>query len=107
VPVEETQTQNTSPVHIGQLSNSVLRSRRRASTSGNVKFEIAVLTPLPAQTAEEVESIRTPLTPKECSKMEMEVEVVFGGELLDGGDGVEVTGEEVVGLHVADLITQF
>lgn len=60
------------------------------------------MTPLPGQTAEELESISAPLTPMEMSEME----VAFGKQPLEVSGGVAAT-EEAVGLHVADLTTQF
>lgn len=51
---------------------------------------------------EELEKVSGPLTPME----EEELAGYFGREPLEVGGGIAVT-EEAVGLHVADLITQF
>jgi hypothetical protein len=75
--------------------------RRLGNDSANVRFEAAALTPLPDQTAEELESIGSSLTEMEMSEMEGR----FGSKPLEVRGGVAVT-EEAVGLHVADLITQ-
>jgi len=66
----------------------------------NVRFEAALLTPLPEQTDEELESIA--FTPMEIG----EIGGPFGGEPLDVSDGIAVT-EEAVEMHVADVLTQF
>ena len=67
----------------------------------NASSNVAVLTPLPSQTNEEVEDISAPLT-----RMEMnEIECGFGEQPLEISGGLAAT-EEAVGLHVEDLITQ-
>ena len=67
----------------------------------NVRFEAALLTPLPDQTAEELEIIGAPFTRMEMSELRGR----FGEEPLEVSDGVAVT-EEAVEMHIADLITQ-
>lgn len=75
--------------------------RRLESASANVRFETALLIPLPDQTEEELESISASLTPMEMN----EIDHPFGEQPLDVADGVAVT-EEGVEFHVADLIMQ-
>ena len=69
----------------------------------NVRFEAALLTPLPDQTAEELEIISADFTEMEMEEME---DGQFGDKPLEVSGGVAVT-EEAVEMHVADLITQF
>jgi hypothetical protein len=75
--------------------------RRLENASAKVRFETALLTPLPDQTPEELEIISAPLTLMEMNEMGGR----FGEEPLEVSGGVAVT-EEAVKLHVADLITQ-
>lgn len=77
------------------------RTQHRYSLSGATKLELALHTPLPAQSTEELAIISGPPTPME----ESEREGMFGSAPLDLQHGVAVT-EEAVGLHVPDLIMQ-
>lgn len=71
------------------------------SLSKTAKFELALHTPLPVQSPEELALITGPPTPME----ESERTGMFGSAPLDLKRGVAVT-EEAVKLHVPDLITQ-
>ena len=65
-----------------------------------MRFEAALLIPLPDQTAEELNIIGAPLTPTEMSGMDCQ----FGEESWKVSDGIAVT-EEAVEMHTADIIT--
>jgi hypothetical protein len=73
----------------------------RRNLSDTAKFELALHTPLPVQSPEELALITGPPTPME----ESERIGMFGSAPLDLERGVAVT-EEAVKLHVPDLITQ-
>ena len=77
-------------------------TKHRGNPSGTTKLQLALQTPLPAQSLEELALISGPPTPME----ESERAGMFGSAPLDLQRGVAVT-EEAVGLHVPDLITQF
>lgn len=77
------------------------QTHRSRGLSVAAKFELALHTPLPVQSLEELLLISGPPTPME----ESERAGMFGSAPLDLQNGVAVT-EEAVGLHVPDLITQ-
>ena len=77
-------------------------TRDRHNICSTTRFELALQTPLPVQSPEELALISGPPTPME----ESERRGMFGSAPLDLERGVAVT-EEVVELHVPDLITQF
>jgi hypothetical protein len=81
------------------LDESTFPHRRNLSDAA--KFELALQTPLPVQSPEELALITGPPTPME----ESERTGMFGSAPLDLERGVAVT-EEAVKLHVPDLITQ-
>lgn len=88
----------------GQTFEIFLRHHSHAPSSSAFDFdeELAVQTPLPEQSSEELALIFAPLTPMEKS----ELGGFFGNAPLEVVNGVALK-EEGVGLHVPDLITHF
>jgi hypothetical protein len=95
----------SSPLHPPENQSEIptpsIQTQQRPSLSGSSRFELALHTPLPAQSPEELALISGPPTPME----ESERIGMFGSAPLDLQHGVAVT-EEAVELHVPDLITQ-
>lgn len=91
---------NSIKTEVGTSATS-LQIHETRNPSAAAKFQLALFTPLPAQSPEELALISGPPTPME----ESERVGMFGSAPLDLRRGVAVT-EEAVGLHVPDLITQ-
>jgi hypothetical protein len=97
-------TQDASTSHqLPPIPPSSQRQSTSSSSSSTPKLALACLIPLPAQTAEEISAIEAPLTPMEEHEKN---DGTFGSGPLEVIDGVAMM-EESVGLHVADLVTQF
>lgn len=78
------------------------RTLRPKPNRSNLNLALAITTPLPSETVEELDDIeaRRPLTPMEAKEAK---QGVFGKLPLEVGDGVAVM-EEGVGGHFADLM---